>query len=632
MESGAAQEYLSFAMKSNNDIKTLSLVLLIIILAVGAAWTVINSWCYALVKEQTRNHIIQLALPFQESIQGVIKERFALVEGLCSFAGAVPEKTIAAVFNDFAAGIYDGKKGIRNISIAPGGIQKYVYPLQDNEIVAGHNLLSDPRLEVQRDIQRALETGELIISGPYELRQGGQGLIARKAVFKNDRFWGLAVIVLDMPPIYQESSLDKAETIEIAMQDAEGRIFYGQEPAGKPVHLKMDISDEVWQMLVVPRAGWFNEHFKLMWPFSLMTLIIAVFTGGGAVLLTRQLFSLSQKAKWEQLQYKNLFNSIHDVILITDDQRHIVNANQPATRSMFGYELDELVGKETSVLYALNSDHERIGNWLSENFSERIKTVLEVTLKRKNGSVFPAEVGVPALLDDNGRIIGNIGIIRDITERKKAQAALHQEIEDKKILIQEIHHRVKNNLNIVASLLNLQKGEVRSTESARQSFVDMSNRIHSMSLIHDSLYNTGNVSRVIMSTYIRRLIGELGKSFAGGSSRITTSFDLEDIQLTITRAVPCGILINELITNAIKHAFTSRAEGKITVSLKRKTETDTIILTVRDNGVGLRYDFSLESSSSLGMRLVQLLTAQLDGTLSYSGDNGTAFTVEFTGD
>ena len=614
--------------KVNEEIKRQILGLLAVVLFVGTIWGIVNSWYFALAREYTRNHFVELALPYRESFIGAIKERFALVEGLASFASAVPEETVSTAFNDFAAGIFDEKKGIRNISIAPGGIQKYVYPLRTNEIVSGHNLLKDPRPEVQKDIKLAMETGELIISGPYELRQGGQGLIARKALFRDDSFQGLVTIVLDMPPIYRESGIQDARKISITLLDAQQRLFFGPEPGENPINLKMQITDEVWQMLVMPKNSWQIEYFRVMQPFFFMTIIIALFSGGGLFLLARKMFSLSRKARLEQLRYKNLFNSISDAIFVTDEQRRIIDANQPALQSMFGYDLDEIAGKDTSLIYASRSDFDKIGNLLSEKSTDRTGTLLEVALKRKDGSVFPAEISIPRYLDNRGKTIGKIGIIRDITDRKLAREALHREIEEKKTLLREIHHRVKNNLNIVASLLNLQKNEFQTEVSARQSFDDMAKRIHSMAMIHDSLYNSGSLSSVTMSTYIRKLISELNASL-GRPPLIRIDADLEDIQLNITSAVPCGILINELITNAIKHAFRDRSEGRIHVSLGKKTGTHTIVLTVKDNGSGLNPDFSLESSASLGMRLIQLLTSQLDGTLSYDSNQGASFSVEF---
>ncbi|ORC32854.1 hypothetical protein B4O97_15485 [Marispirochaeta aestuarii] len=614
--------------KVNEEIKRQILGLLAVVLFVGTIWGIVNSWYFALAREYTRNHFVELALPYRESFIGAIKERFALVEGLASFASAVPEETVSTAFNDFAAGIFDEKKGIRNISIAPGGIQKYVYPLRTNEIVSGHNLLKDPRPEVQKDIKLAMETGELIISGPYELRQGGQGLIARKALFRDDSFQGLVTIVLDMPPIYRESGIQDARKISITLLDAQQRLFFGPEPGENPINLKMQITDEVWQMLVMPKNSWQIEYFRVMQPFFFMTIIIALFSGGGLFLLARKMFSLSRKARLEQLRYKNLFNSISDAIFVTDEQRRIIDANQPALQSMFGYDLDEIAGKDTSLIYASRSDFDKIGNLLSEKSTDRTGTLLEVALKRKDGSVFPAEISIPRYLDNRGKTIGKIGIIRDITDRKLAREALHREIEEKKTLLREIHHRVKNNLNIVASLLNLQKNEFQTEVSARQSFDDMAKRIHSMAMIHDSLYNSGSLSSVTMSTYIRKLISELNASL-GRPPLIRIDADLEDIQLNITSAVPCGILINELITNAIKHAFRDRSEGRIHVSLGKKTGTHTIVLTVKDNGSGLNPDFSLESSASLGMRLIQLLTSQLDGTLSYNSNQGATFSVEF---
>ncbi|MFW5828533.1 MAG: sensor histidine kinase, partial [Alkalispirochaeta sp.] len=203
-----------------------------------------------------------------------------------------------------------------------------------------------------------------------------------------------------------------------------------------------------------------------------------------------------------------------------------------------------------------------------------------------------------------------------------ANASLGRSLEEKNTLLKEVHHRVKNNLNVIVSLLRLQEDKIDSVETARDAFEQSRNRIFSMALVHESLYQSDNLSEIDMDHYIRDLIQQLGETSITGR-RIEFKLELEPIRLDISRAIPCGIMLNELLTNSTKHAFGGEADTPtVTVAFRRFSPTE-LKLSVWDNGSGFPATFSEAHGSSLGLHLVHLLAAQIDGTLNIDSTKGT---------
>ncbi|MBU4608513.1 MAG: sensor histidine kinase, partial [Methanobacterium sp.] len=216
-------------------------------------------------------------------------------------------------------------------------------------------------------------------------------------------------------------------------------------------------------------------------------------------------------------------------------------------------------------------------------------------------------------------------VVRDISDRKKAENILKNSLKEKEIMLREIHHRVKNNLQIISSLLNLQTNYVKD-EEARDLFKESQNRIKSMSMIHESLYQSRDLTQVDFSIYISRLSSELFSSYGVNFNQIRLESDVEKINLDVNTAIPCGLIINELLSNAIKYAFPHQ-EGVIKINFMKKA--DLYVLEVSDNGVGLPDDIDFTQTKSLGLRLVNSLVDQLDGTIHLDKTNGTCFIMEF---
>ena len=222
---------------------------------------------------------------------------------------------------------------------------------------------------------------------------------------------------------------------------------------------------------------------------------------------------------------------------------------------------------------------------------------------------------------------GAIITAMDITARKHAEHKLLKSLQEKDVLLKEVHHRVKNNMQIISSMLKLQARHITNEETL-QHLNDSQNRVRSMALIHEKLYQTDDFEEIDYYGYVRSLINYLTLSYQELMKRISIQIDIKDIWLDINTSIPCGLIINELITNSLKYAFPNDKKGVISISIT-KTNTEKLILEVKDNGIGLPKDFSMEKLDSLGLQLVTALSKQLHASIDINTDEGVCFTLEF---
>jgi PAS domain S-box-containing protein len=218
-------------------------------------------------------------------------------------------------------------------------------------------------------------------------------------------------------------------------------------------------------------------------------------------------------------------------------------------------------------------------------------------------------------------------IVRDITRRKEAEQKVHLALEEKEILLKEIHHRVKNNLHVIASLLHLQAHTINEPKLL-EIFDDSQNRIYTMALIHEQLYQSEDLGKVNLEKYILRLIGNLCTSFNSNSKPINLIVEAQPLSLNLETAIPCGLIINELITNAYKHAFPNGKSGEVKVQLFQ-WENQQLNLIVADNGIGIPATVDWQNPASLGLKLVQILAKQLKANLEFDCQSGTILKLSF---
>ncbi len=216
---------------------------------------------------------------------------------------------------------------------------------------------------------------------------------------------------------------------------------------------------------------------------------------------------------------------------------------------------------------------------------------------------------------------------KEINERKRAETKLKKSLEEKEVLLKEIHHRVKNNLQIISSLLNLQSRNI-SDETYLNIFKESQNRVKLMSLVHEKLYQSNDLANIDFSNFIRNLASFLFRSYGGNINRIKLNVVVdENVMLGIDTAIPCGLIINELISNCLKYAFPEPNTGEILLSMH--SDGNDLILIVKDNGVGLPKNLDIKKSKSLGLQLVSSLCEQLGGNIKLVRENGTEFTIRF---
>lgn len=233
------------------------------------------------------------------------------------------------------------------------------------------------------------------------------------------------------------------------------------------------------------------------------------------------------------------------------------------------------------------------------------------------------------LKDQEGKVVAVIEIAEDITERKRVQDQINASLQEKEVLLKEIHHRVKNNLQIISSMIHLQSGQIQDKQ-ALEMFREIQNRVKSMALIHERLYQAKDLTKIDFVEYLRDLLDNLFRTYGAGSKDIALKLHVDEAPLGLDMVIPLGLIINELVCNSLKYAFPAGKSGEICVDLHLDPDHQ-FTLIVQDNGVGLPQDFDFQNTGSLGLQLVTTLTRQLEGTIELDGSVGTACTIQFRG-
>ena len=320
--------------------------------------------------------------------------------------------------------------------------------------------------------------------------------------------------------------------------------------------------------------------------------------------------------------------STRDGVAITDLKSVMLFVND-AFLKIYGYTEEELLGNPMVMLYAADPQGAKADEVLSATLGGGWYG--EVGHRRKDGSSFPVELLTSVVRNDEGDPVALVGISRDITERKRAEEQIRTSLREKEVLLKEIHHRVKNNLQIVSSLLSLQSEHIADPDTLRL-FKESQDRVKSMALIHEKLYQSSNLAAVNFAEYLRELAAHLFRSHGGAKRGVMFELVADDVSLGLDKAIPCGIIVNELISNCLKYAFPDGRKGKVRVGL-RLDDSRLVTLTVSDNGVGVPAGLDFRNTDSLGLQLVSLLAVQLKGKISMAvGGNGSAASegTEFT--
>ena len=300
------------------------------------------------------------------------------------------------------------------------------------------------------------------------------------------------------------------------------------------------------------------------------------------------------------------------------------------TERMFNYGREALIGQSIEILVPerFRDKHQMFrGGFFADPQPRPMGIGRDLFGCRADGSEFPVEIGLNPIDTEAGIMV--LASIIDITERRRVQQHLEDALQEKTVLLNEVHHRVKNNLQVITSLLNLQ-ADYATDPRLRAFLAESCGRVKAMALTHQLLYERKNFARLDLGDYLDRLIQSIRASYCATGERIQLHMELPEggLQLDLERTIPCGLLVNELVTNAFKHAYPGESRGEILIELKDEGE-NLIFLGVADNGVGLPSESVLAQSSSLGLQLVQLFVEQLHGSLAVERQGGTRFRIRF---
>jgi len=362
-----------------------------------------------------------------------------------------------------------------------------------------------------------------------------------------------------------------------------------------------------------------------VFPVQLKSLPVEVPEKGEVyIITTSEDITERRKAEKSLMLQAQMIDIMKDSLISTDLDGFVKTWNKGA-EMLFGYTSFEAIGRHISFVYP-PEEHGNLQEIISR-LKEKGQYETEVRMQRRSGEPFYAILSLSMIYDDDGAATGMLGYSIDVTERKRMEEDLRHALEDKDVLMREIHHRTKNNMAVIQSLLSLQSRQVQDRD-ALNSLNESACRVRTMSMIHESLYSTGDLSSINIREYLHSLATELLHGFGADPSTVELNVDVLDINMDVDQVVPIGLIVNELLTNSLKYAFPDGRGGRLLVELKEHDE-ETFDLTVADSGIGLPGNFDIVSARTLGLQIVSSLSAQIRGRLHASGDKGAAFTVTF---
>ena len=336
--------------------------------------------------------------------------------------------------------------------------------------------------------------------------------------------------------------------------------------------------------------------------------------------------NLARTAAIVEARYRALVEQIPAVTFMASLERGLSNVYvSPQIEALLGFSQEEWMSDPVLWFRQLHPDDRALWN---EEFARGCAAGgpfrAECRFLTKTGEVVWVHGEARLIPDESGQPVLLQGVAFDITETKKAAEIVKSSLREKELLLKEIHHRVKNNLQITSSLLRLQAAKIPDA-AVRQVLRESQDRIRSMALVHEMLYRSQDLARVDFPQYVRALVPQLFRSYNPGG-RIRYRVEIDEIVFGVDLAVPCGLIINELVANALKHAFPGDRRGEICVRMR--LEQDRYRLSVEDDGIGFPAGLDVSQTGTLGLQLVRTLTEQIGGRLQEKTGQGTAFVID----
>lgn len=554
-----------------------------------------------------------------------VTEVFILNEDGVIVAGTdceVGKKVIGANY-DFRAYFKSALSGVRSVYGTVDGVtgKKNIFfslPLHKPDNSIGGVIVAKTEAKVLGTISSTVKSPILIITDDgtvfYSNREGlsyGDLKIAGEGLFGINFFRMLANIRIYERDISPFSSVVKHE--------------------GKKYLLnKEDIPLAGWQVVTLWDAKnkypFYNIDLKSIFVMlALFVLVMALFIINFMNNKKRKKIEI----KWveSEQRYKDLTETLPQSVFETDSSWQLVYANK-TTFDTFGIS-SELSEKKVSIVSLISENNRDKITTALEKFirdNEQDILVIESECVKSDGAVFNGEFYIKRLFN-SGCFFGIRAVVVDITHIKEVERELKKTLSEKEFLLKEIHHRVKNNLQIISSLLHLQAQKMKEPDAVN-AINESRSRIKTMALIHQQLYQSAiSPQKINTGEYIKTLATNLAHTYSSNATNIAIDYKIESINLTIDKAVSCGLIINELISNALKYAFVGKKNGLVQIEFK---EVDNkTILTVCDDGIGFPDNYDLRQSATLGIKLVQTLTEQLGGSVEFKSENGVRCVITF---
>jgi PAS domain S-box-containing protein len=327
--------------------------------------------------------------------------------------------------------------------------------------------------------------------------------------------------------------------------------------------------------------------------------------------------------KESEQYYKTIFENTGTATVIIEEDNTISLINTEFEK-LYGYNKEDIEGKMEWHQFVVGKYHPMMEEYhkIRMKTPELVPRNYEFDIVDSKGTLKNIFATI-AVIPGTGKSLVSL---QDITERNNTENQLKTSLNDKDMLLREIHHRVKNNLQIISSLLNLQSRYI-TDEDALDVFSESQNRVRSMAIIHEKLYNSESMSEIDFGEYISDLTESLFYNYRVNPSKVKLNENMEEIFFDVDTAIPCGLIVNELITNCLKHAFPGDTKGEICIELFRKD--DKYVLNVKDDGVGFPENIDFKNTESLGLQLVINLVSQIEGTVELDGTNGSSFNIIF---
>lgn len=325
--------------------------------------------------------------------------------------------------------------------------------------------------------------------------------------------------------------------------------------------------------------------------------------------------------------FRQLAENIQDSFWLLSTELSSILYISPAYEQIWGRSIEELYANSQNWIEWVHSEDKHLLLDAHPRVLAGESTNCEYRILRPDGTIrWVCDRAFP-IHDESGKVYRIAGICEDISDRKFTESRIQAALHEKEVLVKEIHHRVKNNMQVISSLLQLQAQYIED-EPTLSLFEESQTRIHSMALIHEQLYQSETLDRIDLLPYVENLIGNLYQSFGCCNDAIQLNLNVDQISLNIETAIPCGLIINELVSNSLKYAF-SQQRGEISIDF-HQIDRQQFHLRIKDNGVGFPVNFDVENTETLGLRLVRMLTHQLDGTLAIDSQYGTCYDVNFS--